>query len=244
MNDFSIWFRQLTCQIPTKSLTRTQRKLDSDYTICFHWKLRLKNKTSIVFHLKYESESCLHLGWQSRLLIGPHMFSYGHLLAFPWPTIVKTAFLHLLLGWPWKSSCAPYNSCKILWTLGIPPLGRQRAALTAALDAGHRGPPFGAQAGGGHPSSFHELSHSLALLFILQDNAAWRCKNWNANRIQSIQKTERRWRIQPFIHLILISTLTCTDGRPERYKLSFSRCKAPNTRNIQLCTHFRKNRSV
>ena len=26
------------------------------------------------------------------------------------------------------------------------PLGRQRAALTAALDAGHRGPPFGAQA--------------------------------------------------------------------------------------------------
>ena len=119
MNDFSIWFRQLTYQIPTKSLTRTQRKLDSDYTICFHWKLRLKNKTSIVFHLKYESESCLHLGWQSRLLIGPHMFSYGHLLAFPWPTIVKTAFLHLLLGLPWKSSCAPYNSWKILCTLGI-----------------------------------------------------------------------------------------------------------------------------
>ena len=26
------------------------------------------------------------------------------------------------------------------------PLGHQRAALTAALDAGHRGPPFGAQA--------------------------------------------------------------------------------------------------
>ena len=29
---------------------------------------------------------------------------------------------------------------------GGPPLGRQRAALTEALDVGHRGLPFGAQA--------------------------------------------------------------------------------------------------
>ena len=59
-----------------------------------------------------------------------------------------------------------------------PPLGHQRAALTVALDARHRGrpwgPPFGAQAADLEPVI---ASHSLALTKTLPSSAAFREKD-------------------------------------------------------------------